>query len=222
MGNLNKLLLHPELAQITFVKAADLQPKKGLATGLEKVDSFLLWQGLPLGEISLFQGLPGSGSTSLWTHCLAQVHKNQKWAAWVNNHADLFPSYLKHLQINLKKLLVVRTPSSDTQLFWILQELISSQLFDLIGCPLPAMSLKKHQLQKLKRLCQTHQVALVFINQKPLTQIDPLFALCIDFKKDSLVIQRALHRPTPFTIKGNLVHASLMPQLKDPSRTLLA
>ncbi len=221
MEQIKDPLLIPELAGITFIKAEHLQPKLGLKTGLEKIDSFLLWQGLPLGELSLFQGLPGCGSTSLWTQCLSQVHKNNKWAAWINNDCDLFPAHLQHLQVDLKKLLVVKNPSSDNQLFWLLQELISSELFELIGCTLNSLSLKKHQLQKLKRLCKTYQVSLVFINQKPINQVDPLFALCIDFNKDGLIIQRALHRPTPFSIKGNLVHASLMPQLKDPSRALL-
>ncbi len=222
MEHINDPLQISELAGITFIKAENLQPRLGLKTGIEKIDSFLLWQGIPLGELSLFQGLPGSGSTSLWTQCLSQVHKNNKWAAWINNDCNLFPAHLQHLQIDLGKLLVAKTPASDNQLFWLLQELISSELFEIIGCTLNSLSLKKHQLQKLKRLCKTYKVSLVFINQKPLPYIDPLFALCIDFLKDSLTIQRALHRPTPFHIKGNIVHASLMPQLKDPSRTLLA
>lgn len=222
MRNRNSPLQLPELAGINFIKAENLQPKMGLPTGLTHVDSFLLWQGLPLGELSLFQGPPGSGSTTLWTHCISKLHEKGKWAAWINHDCDLYPPFLKHLNVNLEKLLVVKTPSSDTQLFWILQELISSELFETIGCPLSSFTLKRHQLHKLKRLCKTYQVALVFINSKPLHHIDPLFALCIDFNKSGLIIQRALHRPTPHSIKGNLVHASLMPQLKDPSRTLLA
>lgn len=151
-----------------------------------------------------------------------QVHAQNKWAAWINADAQLFPTYLANHGLNLKKLLVVKEPKEHEQLFWILQELITSSLFEVIGCNLKEFFLKNHQLQKLKRLCRVHKVALVFINQKPQRFINPLFSLIVLFQRDFITIQRALHRPTPFNIAGSMIHANFMHQFKNTARKLLS
>lgn len=213
--------LKEELKDISFVSAEQLQPPPGLPTGVNVVDDFLLWRGVPQGDLSLFQGLPGTGATSLWVKLVQQVHQQNKWAAWINGDAQLFPAHLQAYQINLKKLLVVKEPAEKEQLFWLLQELITSSLFEVIGCNLKELSLKNHQLQKLKRLCRLHKVALVFINQKVSRFINPLFSLMIHFQRDFVTIQRALHRPTPFNISGGTIHAHFMHQFKNSTRKLL-
>lgn len=211
----------PELSSIPFVTAEQLQPPPGLATGLSTLDDFLLWRGVPQGDLSLFQGLPGTGATSVWIRIVQNVHKQNKWAAWINGEGQLFPSHLSHLQINLKKLLVIKEPKESEQLFWMLQELITSSLFEVIGCNLKEMFLKNHQLQKLKRLCRMHKVALVFINQKVTRFINPIYSLMIHFQRDFVTIQRAMHRPTPYNISGSMIHASFMHQFKNTARKLL-
>ncbi|UOF00053.1 recA protein [Bdellovibrio bacteriovorus] len=211
----------PEFANIPFVTAEQLQPPPGLPTGVRVVDDFLLWRGIPQGDLSLLQGLPGTGATSLWVRLVQQVHAQNKWAAWINGDSQIFPAHLNSQKINLKKLLVVKEPTEKDQLFWLLQELITSSLFEVIGCNLKDLFLKNHQLQKLKRLCRLHKVALIFVNQKVSKFVNPLFSLIIHFQRDFITIQRALHRPTPFNIAGSMIHANFMHQFKDATRKLL-
>ncbi|KYG60519.1 recA protein [Bdellovibrio bacteriovorus] len=217
-----RALALPELQNVPFVSAEHLQPPAGLSTGLAVLDNFLLWKGVPQGDLSLLQGLPGTGATSLWIRIVQQVHAQNKWAAWINGDAQLFPTHLSHQKINLKRLLVVKEPQEKDQLFWLLQELITSSLFEVIGCNLKEIFLKNHQLQKLKRLCRLHKVALVFVNQKPVKFINPLFSLIMHFQRDFITIQRALHRPTPFNIAGSMIHANFMHQFKNTARKLLS
>lgn len=216
-----KTLALPELSEINFISAQDLQPPGGLPTGVSVLDDFLLWRGIPQGDLTLFQGATGTGGTSLWVNLVQKVHSQGKWAAWVNGGAQIFPAHLTHHKVNLGKLLVVKEPSEKEQLFWLLQEMISSSLFEVIGCHLKEMFLKNHQLQKLKRLCRLHKVALIFINQKPLKYVNPLFSLMILFQRDFITIQRALHRPTPFNMAGSMIHANFMHQFKNTTRKLL-
>lgn len=212
----------PELANISFVPAEQLQPPAGLSTGVSVLDNFLLWKGIPQGDLSLFQGLPGTGATSLWVRIIQKVHAQNKWAAWINGDSQLFPAHLAQNQVNFKKLLVVKEPREKEQLFWLLQELITSSLFEVIGCNLKELSLKNHQLQKLKRLCRLHKVALIFINQRVTRFVNPIFSLMIHFQRDFITIQRALHRPIPFNIAGSMIHANFMHQFKNTARKLLS
>lgn len=209
------------LSLVPFIEAEHLKPPAGVPTGVSVIDKFLLWQGLPQGDLSLFQGLPGTGATSLWIQTLRQVHSENKWAAWVNSETQIFPAHLQSQGINLKRLLVLKEPEEKEQLFWVLQELITSSLFEVIGCNLKEMFLKNHQLQKLKRLCRLHKVALVLINPQPLKFVQPLFSLSILFQRDFVTVQRALHRPTPFQISGSMIHANFVHQFKNTSRKLL-
>ncbi len=212
----------PELSSLSFISPEQLTPPAGLPTGVDVLDRFLLWKGVPLGELSLFQGLPGTGASSLWLRCVQLVHQSKKWAAWVNSDNQLLPAHLNQNQIDLKKLLIVQEPRAVGKLFWMLQELISSSLFEVIGCQLANMSLKNHQLQKLKRLCRLHRVALIFILQKISSFINPLFALSIQFKRDFIRIDRALHRPTPFLFSGEWIHAHTLSQLSKSARKLIS
>ena len=147
-----------------LVPLHQLKPPAGLETGVDVIDDFLLWRGFPKGDLTLLSGAPGTGATSLWLQTAARVQAQKKWVAWVNSDWELLPSSLVHKHLNLQKLLVVRKPAENSQLFWILQEMISSSLFEMIGCHLAEDSLKNHQLHKLKKLARTHQVAGVFIS----------------------------------------------------------
>jgi recombination protein RecA len=205
----------------TLVPLHQLRPPAGLATGVDVIDDFLLWKGFPQGDLTLLSGQPGTGATSLWLQTAHKVQEQKKWVAWINSDWELLPSALVHKKINLQKLLVVRKPADSTQLFWILQEMISSSLFEMIGCHLAEGSLKNHQLQKLKKLARTHQVALVFITHSAQWMNSSMFSLVIDCQGDFFTIKRAAHRPTPFTIPGGFIHADLMSQLTADTRSLL-
>jgi recombination protein RecA len=206
----------------TKLKSLDqLRPPAGLATGLAVFDDFLLWRGIPKGELTLFHSKPGTGATSLWLETAQRVHREKKWAAWVNSDWELMPSSLEQHGLDLSRLLVVKKPEEASQLFWVLQELISSSLFEIIGCHLPEGSLKTHQLQKLKKLARTHQVAFVIISHNPRWITNQIFSLVIDCSRDFFTVKRALHRPTPFHVSGSLVYESLMSQLTTKPRSLV-
>lgn len=198
-----------------------LRPPEGVATGIDVIDNFLLWKGFPKGDLTLLCGEPGTGATSLWVHAAAEAQSKGKWAAWVNSDWELLPSYLVKKKIDLKRLLVVEKPASAQQLFWIVQELITSSLFETVGVHLQDFLLKAHQLKKLKKLARTHHVSLVFVGAVKNWLQQPLFSLTIDCARDFFTIRRALHRPTPFTISGGAIHADLMSQLTSSARTLL-
>lgn len=212
----------PALSDIQFVSADQLKPPEGVPTGVRTLDDFLLWKGIPKGDLSLFQGSPGTGATSLWVSMTQKAHENNKWVAWVNGGTQLLPAHLMSRQINLKKLLVVKEPKEAEQLFWVLQELVTSSLFEVIGCELKEMFFKNHQLQKLKKLCRFHKVALIFVCHKVSKFVNPLFSLIIQFQRDFITIQRALHRPTPFTVAGSMIYANFVHQFKDTARKLLS
>lgn len=208
-----------------LVSVEQLRPPEGVPTGVEIIDDFLLWKGLPKGELSLFVGKPGTGATSLWLQAAHQVHQQKKWTAWINSDWELLPSSLTNRKINLSRLLVVKKPKESRQFFWILQELITSNLFETIGCHLTEARLQNHQLQKLKRLAQVHKVALVFISSAVGSALhwakNSLFSLVIQCQSDFFTVKRALHRPTPFNISGGSIYAHLMPQLATASRFFL-
>ncbi len=204
-----------------LVSLYQLKPPAGVPTGIDVIDDFLLWRGLPKGDLTLLSGKPGAGATSLWIQTAAKAQLEKKWVAWINSDWELMPSALSEKKIKLEKLLVVSKPKDSAQLFWILQEMISSTLFELIGLHVQEGGLKIHQLQKLKKLARTHQVALVIISHAKTWALNPVFSLVIDCQGDFFTIKRAAHRPTPFTIPGGLVHADLMSQLATNPRGLL-
>ncbi|PIS09916.1 MAG: recA protein [Bdellovibrio sp. CG10_big_fil_rev_8_21_14_0_10_47_8] len=205
----------------SLIPLDQLRPPEGLATGIDVIDDFLLWKGIPKGDLTLLSGKPGTGATSLWLQAAVQVQQQKKWVAWVNSDWELLPSALVSKKINLQKLLVVKKPEESSQLFWVLQEMISSGLFEMIGCHLQESCLKLHQLQKLKKMARTYQVALVIMSSSRSWPSQSLFSLVIDCQGDFFTIRRAAHRPTPFTIPGGLIYEDLMSQFKASSRSLL-
>lgn len=191
-----------------------LQPPEGLSTGVDVFDDFLLWRGIPKGDLTLFLGRPGTGATSLWLKTAQKIHAQKKWVAWVNSDWDLLPNSLLARELRLDRLLVVKKPKENQQLFWILQELISSSLFEMVGCHLPESLLRNHQLQKLKKLARVHHVALVLVSHAKNWSVNPIFGLIIECGREFFTVRRALHRPTPFTVSGGMVHSDLLGQLR--------
>jgi hypothetical protein len=198
-----------------------LRPPAGLATGIDIFDNFLLWRGLPKGDLTLLSGQPGGGATSLWIHTAQKIHQENKWVAWINSDWELLPSHLVNKKIDLKRLLVVKKPKELQNMFMILQELITSSLFEMVGCHLPETLLKNHQLHKLKKLARTHQVALVIVSHAKQWTSLPIFSLVIDCARDFFTVKRALHRPTPFSIEGSLIHADFRNQSTSSTRSLM-
>ena len=88
---------------------------------------------------------------------------------------------------------------SKEKLAWLLQELMSSGLFDLIGCDLGEEQLRVQDLRKLQAQARETNIALVFLTRHmpPKGASAALFALILKFERRRILIERALHRPTP-------------------------
>jgi len=180
-------------------EAHQLKTPEGLATGLSALDRFLFWGGLPKGALSLFCGDLGSGRTSLWLETAARVIAGGRWVAWVNGEVPLSPLSLYHKGVPLDRFIAIEKPENPKQLFWLLQELMASSLFELIGCELDERYLREHQARKLQAQARAAHVALVLLSRLPVPRgsLASVYSLILSFENKRLVVERALHRPTP-------------------------
>jgi recombination protein RecA len=186
-------------------EAESLRPPESLPTGFEELDRFLLGGGLPKGALSLFKGELGTGATSLWIETAAKRLASGRWVAWINHDVPLSPLPLQQRGLPLEHVVAIEKPENDEMLFWLLQELMASSLFDLIGCDLGEMRLKEHQLRKLQAQARDAQLALVLISQGRSGALvrgsaATLFSLILKFDRREMIVERALHRPTPHRI----------------------
>lgn len=182
MGGLERL----KLALASHLRdAGDLKRPEGIETGMAELDRFLFWHGIPKGALTLFNGALGTGATSLWIDAAAKTLAAGKWVVWINRDVPLSPLPLQHKGMNLGHFVSVEAPEDTEKLFWLLQELMSAQLFDLIGCDLSELNLrneralvasdrggragatiKEHQLRKLQAQARESNSALVFLSQQ--------------------------------------------------------
>jgi replicative DNA helicase len=231
-----KDLLGDKLCSPEQVKAPE-----GVPTGFENLDRFLLWNGLPKGALSLFSGALGTGATTLFIESAARVIANGKWAAWVNGDIPLSPLPLAQKGVNLGRFVTIQPDVSShgsaqsaekqkapdkarsAHLFFILQELLSSTIFELVGCDLGSLQFKEHQLRKLQAQARDANVALVLISQNPNVSrlasarrrtlffrqdsAASIFSLILQFETKRIVIERALHRQTPHSLSRSLTYA---------------
>lgn len=194
-----------------FVAQEKVRAPLGWPTGITQIDDYLIWNGIPKGALSLFTGKLGQGATSAWIEAATNVISQGKWAAWISSDAQLFPIPLKQRNVDLSKLLVVEAPQDSEKVLWLLQELMSSTIFDIIGCDLGEVNLREHQLQKLKNQARAVQTSVVLFSQNARAQKyknrSSLYSLVLNFKKSEILIERALHRPTPQSISRRLSYA---------------
>ena len=208
----------------SFKTVESMNEVSGWPTGLKELDQFLAWQGLPKSALSLFIGQLGLGATSFWIEAAAQVTAQKKWAAWISSEAELFPLPLQQREIDLNRVLAVQNPQDEDKLLWLLQELLSSTLFDLIGCDLDGVlnskrGLREHQLRKLQTLARNMKTSVVFFTQNERARHSPLFSLILAFKKNGISIERALHRPSPHFIARRISYARFTRYTADPLHT---
>jgi hypothetical protein len=190
----------------------NLRPVAGLSTGVHVIDDFLYWRGLPQGDLVLFHGRPGEGATRLWLQTALRTRKEGGKSAWVGQHQEAISDLLSHLQLSR-----FFTYSSEAT-FEALCDLIKSKEFCLIGCSVNSTSMCYQHLMHLKNLCQLMQVTLVFIGQSKHLLSQSVFPLVIDCEEDFLTIHKAVHRPTPLVISGQMIEHDLHP---GPSRFML-
>lgn len=210
-----KLELGPQLR--SFEQVA---PPPGVPTGWPSLDRFLLWHGFPKNAVSLMMSESG-GASSLWMRSAALVTQAGQWAAWVNEReTQLTPWSLRHRKVDLSKLLWVSSPKDTKQLLWALQELMSLCMFELIGCDLGEEQLKDHQILKLKKLALRYGCALVFISHAKRVNLSSFYSLILQFQNRHVLVNRALHRPTPHTLERRDLYADTLPLLATGRRAL--
>ncbi|NQZ02142.1 MAG: hypothetical protein HRT45_15900 [Bdellovibrionales bacterium] len=193
-----------------------IKAPQGVATGYKEFDTFLIWGGLPKGEISLFVSKPGLGATTVLSHTCSQVTLRNQWAAWVDHpNYSLCPWVLKRQSCHFDKLLIVSSPTSEKQLIWALSELCSLSLFEIVVCDVTGFTLKRHHLVKIKQLAKRYQVAIVFKDEKPQPFLNSFYAVALQFNQRFLEIQRAQHRPTPMRMERRTIYENFMPQLTE-------
>lgn len=205
-----------ELARI-LTPIEQLRPCQGLCTGVDVIDDFLFWRGLPKGDLSLLLGQPGSGTTTLWLKAARQAHLRLGRSAWVSapssqassvtqifpTHADEPEFFLAQMEIELQKFLLAPGEQEAARTYLLVKELIESEQFELIGCPLPQTQIR--QLQDLKIMARHFDVSLVFFSQVQNPLLNPFFGLVMECQKDFHTIHKAMHRPTPFSISSEMV-----------------
>ncbi len=180
-----------------LLKAQELRPRKGFATGLQQLDNFLLWQGLPLGHLSLFHGEVGTGRTSLWLKAALEILKGGGWCCWISSQHHLHPP---SSQLDLTRLLMVQPPPDRKKVLFSLQEACSSQLFDLIGVDVDPCEMTRSDLVRMQKWARQQQIALVLIS-RTLKWPAELLSVIVNFNSPLLKVERALHRPVPYFVK---------------------
>lgn len=219
---------------------------EGVATGFQDLDRYLFGHGLPKGALTLLSGAIGTGATSLWIEAASRLVAQGKWVAWVNNDIPLSPLPLHQKGVNLGHFVSIQpdvesyvsadgsydsaepideTKRANKSLFFILQELLSSSLFELIGCDLGRQRIKEHQLRKLQAQARDANVALVFLSQDsnvlrqthlsstPIKRAvyrgsaAQAFSLILEFGKKQITVERALHRQVPHRFPRSVSYA---------------
>ncbi len=195
-----------------LVPAENVRTPSGLATGFRDLDQFLLWQGLPKGALSVFQGAPGLGATTVWMQTAATVTKQSGWCAWLSSEARLNPWALQRRGVKLEQLVVVSCPRDAQQRLWVLQEILSLGLFELVACDLARELFSDRQLVQLRQLTARVQAAVVLLTQRRFSNLSR-FAFAAEFSARGVNVTRALHRLTPHFLPRRESYADLMPQL---------
>ncbi len=189
-----------------------LKQPEGIPTGWTALDQFLLCNGFPKGALTALTGHLGLGATSLWVGAATHVLQRGRWAAWIDREAQLFPLTLWQKDVDLSRLVTIEAPQDKRKLLWLLQELMASTLFDLIGCDLndrdAGFDLREHQLRKLQSQARSLKTVLVFCTGQRQLRCSSLFSLVIRFSRHEICIERALHRPTPHLLPRRITYAN--------------
>ena len=210
-------------AELEDRQSAQKNGGHGWPTGLYELDQHTAWNGLPKAALSLFVGPLGLGATSLWINAASHTVQEGRWVGWVSSEAQLFPLPLQQRQIDLGKVVVIENPNEAKQAMWLLQELLSTTLFGLIGCDL-VFKPREKDLKHLQVLTRAMKTSVVFFTENTNHFRSPLYSLIVSCQQKGFLIERALHRPVPHFINRSFSHASFTqhsPQRLKTSHTLL-
>jgi len=204
-----KKTIYQELEERMNLKSIEtLRTPQGLHTGVNVIDDFLYWKGLPKGDLVLFNGHPNDGAARLWLQTSQELRTINKKSAWIKLN-NQFSSIQEHS--HMSQFLVPNKGENSESLYLVLKDLILSNVFTLIGCSIEHSSLCIQHLYELKSLCQQQNVTLTFISQSKHLLAQPVFPLVIDCQEDFYTIHKAVHRPTPMVIAGSMIERDLSP-----------
>lgn len=241
-----------------------LKRAAGLTTGWADFDRFLTSGGFPCGEISLIEAPEGLGAMTLWLDTARQVTDSGRRVAWLNSlgrrseassgHRSEASSdgYQLHAAtaaqrgVDLSRLFLVNEPvpspansavhPASSKRLWILKELLSTDLFSLIGCDLGDGHLPLREGRSLLQQARRSGAAVVLIS-RPVhsggelsfsrsSQLRTLASTVLEFRPDRCTVMRASHRPVPKTLPRRERHVEFISSrtldssfiLQDPSQ----
>jgi recombination protein RecA len=115
------------------------------STGSLNLDLALGIGGIPKGRIIEIYGPESSGKTTLSLHCIAEVHKNDGIAAFIDAEHAFDKSYAEKLGIDTNSLLISQ-PDSGEQALEIVDQLVKSGVVDIIVIDSVAALVPKSEL----------------------------------------------------------------------------
>lgn len=219
----------------------ELRRAPGLTTGWQRFDEFLISGGFPCGEISLLESPAGLGATTLWLDTASACQKNGNRVAWINaigssdasHSTTLHPATAKQRGLDLRKLLLVDLPAESEgfkKRLWILQEILTTRLFSLVGCDLGDVPLPLREGRSLLAQARRSGAAVVLLSRPSrrssphaVSNLRTIASVSLEFQHDQCRILRAPHRSVPQTferrhrhvefIAGRTLNLSLDPSL---------
>lgn len=190
-----------------------LRGTKAVSTGWSSLDSFVDGGGFPCGKISLLEASEGHGALTLWLDTAAKLTSQGHRVAWLNSAKDdrepfqLHPPTALQRSVDLQKLFLVDPPEQKKR-SWILQELLASQLFSLVGCDLGEAHLPLRECRSLLMQARRSGAAVVLFcrreggvlrngeGREP-PAIRSIASLVLKFEARNIEVIRAAHRPVP-------------------------
>ncbi|MDZ4084278.1 MAG: hypothetical protein U1E10_15150 [Bdellovibrionales bacterium] len=229
-----------------------LKRAAGLTTGWADFDRFLTSGGFPCGEISLLEAPEGLGAMTLWLDTARQITDSGRRVAWLNYFGRRSDASLGQFQlhastaaqrgVDLSRLFLVNEPdpsavqSASSKRLWILKEMLSTDLFSLIGCDLGDGHLPLREGRSLLQQARRSGAAVVLIS-RPVhsggelsfsrsSQLRTLASTVLEFRPDRCTVMRASHRPVPKTLPRRERHVEFISSrtldssfvLQDPSQ----
>jgi recombination protein RecA len=103
-----------------------------IPTGSLKIDNILGVGGLPKGKIVEIYGIESSGKTTLCLQCIAKAQKNsKKYCGIIDTEHALDLTYAKKLGVDVDRV-VISQPDHAEQALSICEEMVESELFDIV------------------------------------------------------------------------------------------
>ena len=172
-------------------KREDVTGTHALSTGSLALDCAIGVGGFPRGRIVEIYGPEAAGKSLILLSTIAQIQRSGGSAAFIDAEHALSPDFAKLLGVNIDKLYYVQ-PESGEKALLIMEELISSCLFDIVGLDSVAALITEQELQadysdkkpaylailmgkalkKMTSIISRTKTVAVFINQlreKPMT-----------------------------------------------------